>query len=67
MERATPNVPPAVRAARSEVAVFAMVVDAKDGAAVAFYRHHGFEGFEGFGGKSRRLIVSLEHFAPRPA
>jgi GNAT superfamily N-acetyltransferase len=57
----------AVRAARSEVAVFAMVVDAKDDAAVTFYRHHGFEGFEGFGGKNRRLIVSLEHFAPRPA
>ena len=51
----------AVRAARSEVAVFALVVDAKDDAAVAFYRHHGFEGF---GAKGRQLIVSLKHFAP---
>ncbi len=49
----------AVRAARSEVAVFALVVDAKDEAAVAFYRHHGFEGF---GAKDRQLIVSLKHF-----
>jgi ribosomal protein S18 acetylase RimI-like enzyme len=30
------------RAARSEVAAFAMVVDAKDAAAVQFYLHHGF-------------------------
>ena len=50
----------AVRAARSEVAVVALVVDAKDDAAVAFYRHHGFEGF---GAKDRQLIVSLKHFA----
>ena len=36
----------AIRAIRSEVVVFAMVVDAKDDAAVAFaYRHHGFESF----------------------
>ena len=30
------------RAARSEIAVFALVVDAKDEAAASFYRHHGF-------------------------
>ncbi|MDP2221614.1 MAG: GNAT family N-acetyltransferase [Hydrogenophaga sp.] len=30
------------RAARSEMAAFAMVVDAKDEAAAAFYQHHGF-------------------------
>lgn len=30
------------RAARSEVAAFALMVDAKDEAAAAFYRHHGF-------------------------
>lgn len=30
------------RAAGSEIAAFAMMVDAKDEAAVAFYRHHGF-------------------------
>ena len=32
----------AVRAARAEVAVFALVVAAKDDAAVAFCQHHGF-------------------------
>jgi hypothetical protein len=32
-----------MRARRSEVAVFALVVDAKEDAAAAFYRHHGFE------------------------
>lgn len=30
------------RAAGSEIAAFAMMVDAKDEAAVVFYRHHGF-------------------------
>ena len=30
------------RARRSEVAVYALVVDAKDDVAVAFYEHHGF-------------------------
>lgn len=30
------------RAARAETAAFAMVVDAKDDAAAAFYKHHGF-------------------------
>lgn len=50
----------AVRAMRSELAVFALVVDAKDDAAVAFYRHHGFESF---GGQARQLIVPLKRFA----
>lgn len=54
----------AVRAARSEVAVFALVVDAKDDASAAFYRHHGFEPF---GGRSRQLIVSLQRFNQAPA
>ena len=49
----------ALRAARSEVAVHALVVDAKDDAAAAFYRHHGFEPF---GGQSRQLIVPLARF-----
>lgn len=31
-----------VRAARAEIAAFAMMVDAKDSAASAFYQHHGF-------------------------
>ena len=30
------------RAARSEIAAFTLLVDAKDEAAAAFYRHHGF-------------------------
>jgi ribosomal protein S18 acetylase RimI-like enzyme len=30
------------RAVRSEIAAFAMVVDAKDETAAAFYQHHGF-------------------------
>ena len=50
----------AVRAMRSEVAMFALVVDAKDDAAEAFYRHHGFDRF---GTKARQLLVSLKHFA----
>lgn len=50
----------AVRAIRAELAVFALVVDAKDDAAEAFYRHHGFESF---GGQARQLIVSLKRFA----
>lgn len=49
----------AVRASRSEVAVCALIVDAKDDTAAAFYRHHGFEPL---GGKSRQLFVPLERF-----
>jgi ribosomal protein S18 acetylase RimI-like enzyme len=30
------------RAARADTAIFAVLVDAKDDAAAAFYRHHGF-------------------------
>jgi ribosomal protein S18 acetylase RimI-like enzyme len=33
------------RALRAEPAIFAMIVDAKDDAAVRFYRHHGFQRF----------------------
>ena len=50
----------ALRAMRSEVAVFALVVDAKDEAAVAFYLHHGFENF---GRRARQLIASLKRLA----
>lgn len=49
-----------LRAARSEVAVFALVVDAKDETAEAFYRHHGFATF---GTQAKQMIVSLKHFA----
>jgi ribosomal protein S18 acetylase RimI-like enzyme len=44
------------RAARSEVAVFAMVVDAKDAEAISFYRHHGFVAF---GSLQNQLILPL--------
>ena len=54
----------AVRAARAEVAVLVLVVDAKDDASAAFYRHHGFEPF---GVRSRQLIVSLQRFNQAPA
>ena len=30
------------RAARSEIAAYAMIVDAKDAMVAPFYRHHGF-------------------------
>ena len=36
------------RAARSEIAAYALLVDAKDVAASAFYRHHGFIAGHGF-------------------
>lgn len=49
----------ATRAIRSEVKVFALVVDAKDAAAEAFYRHHGFEAF---GAQARQLFVPLKRF-----
>ncbi len=35
----------AARAARGDASVFALVVDAKDDSAVAFYRHHQFRRF----------------------
>jgi ribosomal protein S18 acetylase RimI-like enzyme len=44
------------RAARSEIAVFALIVDAKDEAAKAFYLHHGFMGF---GSLPRQLMLPL--------
>ncbi len=44
------------RVARSEIAVFALVVDAKDTDAQAFYRHHGFVAF---GSVPLQLILPL--------
>jgi GNAT superfamily N-acetyltransferase len=49
----------AVRAARSEAAIFALIVDAKDEGAAAFYKHHSFEPF---GGNGLQLIVPLQRF-----
>lgn len=45
-----------MRAVRSEVAVFALIVDAKDERAERFYRHHGFQPLGSLPG---RLILSL--------
>lgn len=49
----------AMRAAASEVAVFAMVVDAKDALAEAFYRHHGFVGYASAPGRLMAPLASL--------
>ena len=46
----------AMRAARSEMAVFALVVDAKDATAEAFYRHHGLIGLSSEG---RQFLLPL--------
>jgi len=47
----------ALRALRSEVALVALVVDAKDEAAGAFYRHHGFVAF---GIAARQFVLPLK-------
>jgi predicted GNAT family N-acyltransferase len=44
------------RSLRSEIAVFAMIVDAKDEQAEAFYHHHGFVPF---GSQPRQLMLPL--------
>jgi ribosomal protein S18 acetylase RimI-like enzyme len=54
------------RSVRSEIVAFAMIVDAKDEAAIRFYRHHGFEAFASapvnlympLSEIARRLVVS---------
>jgi ribosomal protein S18 acetylase RimI-like enzyme len=43
------------RVARAEPATFAILADAKDDAAVAFYRHHGFQPFAA---RPRNLFLS---------
>lgn len=52
----------ALRASRSEVAIFALIVDAKDDTAGAFYRHHGFVAF---GSSSRQFVFPLGSLAKR--
>lgn len=44
------------RSARAELGVFAMIVDAKDGAAQRFYEHHGFTLLAG---ESRRMFLPI--------
>jgi ribosomal protein S18 acetylase RimI-like enzyme len=53
----------AMRALRSEVAVFALVVDAKDDQAVSFYRHHGFASF---GSLPKQLVLPLASLPAPP-
>lgn len=48
------------RALRAELVAFALVVDAKDDQAEAFYRHHGFVAF---GRQARQLVLPLATFA----
>lgn len=48
----------AQRAARSEVMVYALVVDAKDDKAFNFYRHHGFAPF----GAPKQLLLPMATF-----
>jgi GNAT superfamily N-acetyltransferase len=50
------------RSLRSEVAVFALVVDAKDDEAEAFSRHHGFVPF---GRQARQLVLPLTKVASK--
>jgi len=52
----------AMRALRSDIAAFAMVVDAKDDRAAAFYRHHGFLGLSI---DDRTMFVALAELAQR--
>jgi ribosomal protein S18 acetylase RimI-like enzyme len=49
----------AMRALGSEIAVFALVVDAKDDEAAAFYRHHGFSAFAS---NPLQLIAPIDTF-----
>ena len=51
-----------VRSFQSEVAVFALVVDAKDSRAETFYQHHGFHAF---GRSSRQLMLPLTNLKDR--
>ncbi len=53
----------ASRAARAELMAYALVVDAKDENAEAFYLHHGFVNF---GSLSLQLILPLANISPRP-
>lgn len=51
----------ASRAAANDVAMFAMIVDAKDDDAMAFYRHHGFVAY---GSSPMTLIAPLKDLLP---
>jgi hypothetical protein len=49
-----------LRAMRSELAVFALVVEAKDEQAASFYRHHGFVAFDR---RPRQFVLPLSKLA----
>lgn len=49
------------RAIRAEIAAYALLVDAKDETAAAFYRHHGFVELSGH---ERMLFLPLGHRGP---
>jgi ribosomal protein S18 acetylase RimI-like enzyme len=51
------------RALSSDIAAFALIVDAKDDVAAAFYRHHGFIAF---GDNPRALFLPLATAKPLP-
>ena len=48
------------RSLRSDIAAYAVIVDAKDDKAIAFYRHHGFLDLNA---KERTMFVPLSQFA----
>ena len=48
-----------MRSLRSELVAFALVMDAKDDQAEAFYQHHGFVPF---GSQARQLVLPLATF-----
>lgn len=50
-----------MRSLRSEVAVFALVVDGKDKRSESFYQHHGFHPF---GHSPRQFILPLTNLKP---
>jgi len=50
------------RSLRSEIAVFALVVDVKDDQAENFYRHHGFVPF---GSHARQLVLPLTNVSAK--
>jgi len=50
------------RSLRSEIAVFALVVDSNDDEAEAFYRYHGFVSF---GNQPRQLVLPLTNLVAK--
>ncbi len=53
-----------MRSLRSEIPVFALVVDAKDDQAKSFYLHHGFTPF---GTQPRQLVLPLTNLGGQPS